>query len=96
MRRHMTGVPNPRLRPVPRLRNVWRMASTLRSMDDVRRRILDAAGSRFSQYGYGKTNVAEIAADMSPTAFSPVRLRASRNSSMPPPMSAPAASATMA
>lgn len=44
------------------------MASTLRSMDDVRRRILDAAGARFSQYGYGKTNVAEIAADcrMSP------------------------------
>ncbi len=44
------------------------MASTLKSMDDVRRRILDAAGGRFSQYGYSKTNVAEIAADcrMSP------------------------------
>ena len=44
------------------------MASTLKSVDDVRRRILDAAGGRFSQYGYGKTNVAEIAADcrMSP------------------------------
>jgi AcrR family transcriptional regulator len=44
------------------------MASTLKSIDDVRRRILDAAGGRFSQYGYGKTNVAEIAADcrMSP------------------------------
>jgi AcrR family transcriptional regulator len=44
------------------------MASTLRSVDDVRRRILAAAGARFSLYGYGKTNVAEIAADcrMSP------------------------------
>ncbi|MBI1180576.1 MAG: TetR family transcriptional regulator [Alphaproteobacteria bacterium] len=44
------------------------MASTLKSIDDVRRRILNAAGTRFSQFGYAKTNVAEIAADcrMSP------------------------------
>lgn len=41
------------------------MASTLKSIADVRRRILDAAAARFSQYGYGKTNVAEIAADCS-------------------------------
>jgi AcrR family transcriptional regulator len=44
------------------------MASTLKSIEDVRRRILSAAGARFSRYGYAKTNVAEIAADcrMSP------------------------------
>lgn len=33
-------------------------------IDDTRERILDAADQRFRQYGYGKTTMAEIAADV--------------------------------
>lgn len=35
------------------------------SKDSVRERILDAAGKRFKHYGYAKTSMAEIAADLS-------------------------------
>lgn len=36
---------------------------TEEQIDDTRERILDAADARFRQYGYGKTTMAEIAAD---------------------------------
>lgn len=36
--------------------------------DDVREQILEAANSRFQQYGYGKTTMAEIASDVGMSA----------------------------
>jgi len=44
------------------------MATALKSLEDTKRRIIKAAAERFQRFGYGKTNVAEIAADccMSP------------------------------
>ncbi|MFN3232977.1 MAG: TetR/AcrR family transcriptional regulator [Alphaproteobacteria bacterium] len=44
------------------------MATALKSLEETRQRIIDAAAERFSRFGYGKTNVAEIARDcrMSP------------------------------
>ncbi len=44
------------------------MATALKSLEETKQRIIDAAAQRFSRFGYGKTNVAEIARDcrMSP------------------------------
>ena len=39
------------------------MAVTLQKLEDTKQRIVDAAAERFSRFGYGKTNVAEIACD---------------------------------
>ena len=44
------------------------MSTQAKSLDDVKQKIVEAAAERFSRFGYGKTNVAEIARDcqMSP------------------------------
>ena len=44
------------------------MATALKSLEETRQQIINAAAERFSRFGYGKTNVAEIARDcrMSP------------------------------
>ena len=39
------------------------MASKAEKLDQIRNKILEAAAQRFQRFGYGKTNVAEIACD---------------------------------
>ena len=39
------------------------MASKTEKLDEIRQKIIDSAAQRFQRFGYGKTNVAEIACD---------------------------------